>query len=101
MVLTWLRGLLAYRRTRLYAGQAQSMAPGALFAAVAALMERVRGLLAGSQAAAVRQRLQALYAENATMAGRLAFWRDDRGQADSLLRLAGGLAADVRAGRPV
>jgi transcriptional regulator with XRE-family HTH domain len=81
--------------TRLYAGQAQSMAPGALFAAVAALMERLRGLLAGSQAAAVRQRLQALYAENATMAGRLAFWRDDRGQADSLLRLAGGLAAEV------
>lgn len=71
--------------TRLYAGHAQSMAPTALLAAVAALMRRLRILLAGSQTASVRRRLQALYAENAAMAGRLAFWSDDRGQAEHLL----------------
>jgi transcriptional regulator with XRE-family HTH domain len=81
--------------TRLYAGQAQSMAPTALFAAVAALMRRLGVLLAGSQTTSVRRRLQALYAENATMAGRLAFWSDDRGHAEHLLKLAGGLAAEV------
>jgi transcriptional regulator with XRE-family HTH domain len=81
--------------TRLYASQAQSMAPGALMAVVAALMQRLRALLAGSQTASVRQRLQALYAENATMAGRLAFWSDDRGQSEHLLKLAASLATEV------
>jgi transcriptional regulator with XRE-family HTH domain len=81
--------------TRLYASQAQAITPGALMAGVAALMQRVRALLAGSQPAAVRQRLKALYAENATMAGRLAFWSDDRGQAEHLLKFAGSLAAEV------
>jgi transcriptional regulator with XRE-family HTH domain len=81
--------------TRLYASQAQTMAPGTLMAAVADLMQRLRVLLAGSQIAGVRQRLQALYAECATMAGRLAFWSDDRGQAEHLLKLAGGLALEV------
>jgi hypothetical protein len=81
--------------TRLYAQQAQSMAPTELLAAVAALMRRLRVLLAGSQPASVRSRLQALYAENATMAGRLAFWSDDRGQAEHLFKLAAGLASEV------
>jgi len=81
--------------TRLYAQQAQSIAPTALLAVVAALMRRLRVLLAGSQPASVRRRLQALYAENATMAGRLAFWSDDRGQAEHLLKLAAGLASEV------
>jgi transcriptional regulator with XRE-family HTH domain len=81
--------------TRLYASQAQSMSPGALMAVVAALMQRLRVLLAGSQTASIRQRLQALYAENATMAGRLAFWSDDRGQSEHLLKLAGSMATEV------
>jgi transcriptional regulator with XRE-family HTH domain len=81
--------------TRLYAGQAQSMAPTALLAAVGALMRHLRVLMAGSLSASVRQRIQAVYAENATMAGRLAFWSDDRGEAEHLLKLAAGLASEV------
>ncbi len=81
--------------THLYARQAQAMAPGVLLAAVAGLMHRLRELLAGSHPEATRRRLQALYAENATMAGRLAFWNDDRGQAEQVLRLAGDLAGEA------
>jgi transcriptional regulator with XRE-family HTH domain len=81
--------------THLYASQAQTMAPGTILAAAADLMRRIRVLMTGSHTATVRRRLQALYAENATMAGRLAFWSDDRGQAEHLLKLAGSLATEV------
>lgn len=81
---------------RLYAAQAQSIAPGELLAAVTALMGRLRLLLAGSHPDAARRRLQTLYAESATIAGRLAFWNDDRGQSEHLLKLAGSLAGVVQ-----
>ncbi len=82
--------------TRLYAGQAQSIAPGELLTAIAALMSRLRTLLTGSHPDDVRRRLQALYAKSATIAGRLAFWNDDRGQAEHLLKLAGSLASEAK-----
>jgi len=67
-----------------------------LLAAVAPLMQRLRFLLlAASHPATLRQRLQALYAETATIAGRLAFWNDDRGQSEHLLKFAGNLASDI------
>jgi transcriptional regulator with XRE-family HTH domain len=81
--------------TALYASRAQSIAPGERLTPVAALMGRLRALLTGSHPEAVRRRLQALYAQCATIAGRLAFWNDDRGQAEHLFKLAGGLAAEV------
>jgi transcriptional regulator with XRE-family HTH domain len=82
--------------TRLYASQAQSIAPVVLLGEVAGLMRRLRWLLAGSHPAASRRRLQLLYAENATIAGRLAFWNDDRGQAQTLLKLAAEVAGEVQ-----
>jgi transcriptional regulator with XRE-family HTH domain len=78
--------------TRLYARQAQSITPVVLLGEVAGLMRRLRWLLAASHPEAARRRLQLLYAENATIGGRLAFWNDDRGQAQTLLKLGGEIA---------
>jgi tetratricopeptide (TPR) repeat protein len=81
--------------TQLYVRQAQAVAPATMLGAVQDLMRRIRWLLNGSHPEATRRRLSVLYAENATMAGRLAFWNDDRGQAEELLKLAGELARDA------
>jgi transcriptional regulator with XRE-family HTH domain len=81
--------------TQLYASKAQAIAPATLLPAVLNLMRRIRAAMVGSHPEGIRRRLQLLYAENATIAGRLAFWNDDRGQAAELLKVAGKLAGEV------
>jgi tetratricopeptide (TPR) repeat protein len=71
--------------TRLYAHQAQRLAPATLLPAVADHLARIRILMTGSHPESAERQLQLLAAEASIVAGRLAFWRDDHGQARAQL----------------
>jgi transcriptional regulator with XRE-family HTH domain len=74
--------------TRGFAHQAEEVPPAVLLPAVATHLARIRWLSAGSHPDSTRRRLQITASEAAVMAGRLAFWTDDRGQARSYYREA-------------
>lgn len=82
--------------TRGYAGQAQAVTPRMLLLEMTGHLSRLRILAAASHPPSTRHRLQMLLAEAAVMAGRLAFWSDNRGlaagyfgEAEMLAREAG------------
>ena len=82
--------------TRLYAHNAQAIAPAVLLPDVLNHLFRLRWLLGGSYPDGIRRRLQMITSEAAIVAGRLAFWRDDRGQAHDHLTMALELATELQ-----
>jgi transcriptional regulator with XRE-family HTH domain len=84
---------------RTYANQAQAIAPAVLLPAVLDHLRRVRSLLGGSHPEATRRRLQVIACETFVVAGRLAFWADNRGDAAAYFAAAQQLALEAGEGK--
>lgn len=84
--------------TRLYARQGHEIGPGPLLPAMRDHLARLNSLLRSAQPDATARRLLGITSEASLVAGRLAFWRDDRGTAADWFREAATLGEEAGEG---